>query len=113
MKVQPLLERWQAQSAPSAPKFSLPVGLDLHDAARLRALAEMYPGCTVEGLAADLLQIALDDLEAALPYVNGPQTGVDELGDPVYADIGPTPRFLALTRQHLRALSQAQELVPS
>jgi hypothetical protein len=29
----------------------------------------------------------------------------DEEGDPLYEDIGPTPRFLALSRRHLHDLS--------
>jgi hypothetical protein len=30
---------------------------------------------------------------------------LDEQGDPLYEDIGPTPRFLALSRKYLRELS--------
>jgi hypothetical protein len=29
----------------------------------------------------------------------------DEQGDPLYEDIGPTPRFLALSRKYLQQLS--------
>jgi hypothetical protein len=29
----------------------------------------------------------------------------DEEGDPLYEDVGPTPRFLALSRRHLHDLS--------
>jgi hypothetical protein len=28
----------------------------------------------------------------------------DEQGDPVYEDVGPTPRFMELARRHRRAL---------
>jgi hypothetical protein len=107
MKTQPLLERWQFLSRPAAPGARLQVDVALQDVARLKALAEMYPGCAVEAMLADLIHVALDDLEASFPFVNGPQIGEDECGDPVHADIGPTPRFLALTRQHLRTLSQS------
>ncbi|MCD6061178.1 MAG: type 1 pili tip component [Moraxellaceae bacterium] len=107
MKVQPLLERWQSQSRSSSPRFRLQAELGPQDVARLQALAEMYPGCSVESMLADLIHVALDDLEASFPFVNGPQVGEDECGDPVYEDAGPTPRFLALTRKHLRTLSQS------
>lgn len=107
MKTQPLLERWQFLSRPAAPVIRLAADLSLHDMARMRALAEMFPGCPVEAMLADLVHVALDDLEASFPFVNGPQIGEDECGDPVHEDVGPTPRFLALTRRHLRTLSQS------
>jgi len=41
--------------------------------------------------------------------VPGPQViATDEQGDPIYEDIGPTPRFLELSRQHLHRLQQEQ-----
>jgi hypothetical protein len=104
MKMQQLLARWQSLSRSPGPAIRLCADLDPHDAARLQALVEMYPGCTQQTVMADLLHVALDELEAGMPYVHGQQTGVDECGDPVYADAGPTPRFLELTRKHLREL---------
>lgn len=52
----------------------------------------------------------LEELEASLPYVKGSKVvAVDEQGDPLYEDIGPTPRFLALSRQYLQRLSEGQK----
>lgn len=103
--MQQLLARWQSLSYPAGPRISLHTELEYHDAARLQALVEMYPGCDLSSVIADLLHTALDEVEEALPYVNGSrQISEDEFGDPLYEDIGPTPRFLALTRKHLRAL---------
>lgn len=110
MKMQQLLDRWQSLSRPTGPRVRLHVDLDYQDTARLQALAEMYPGCSLERLTADLLHAALQDLEASLPYVNGRQIGEDEHGDPVYEDIGPTPRFLALSRKYLKQLQQERSL---
>jgi len=46
--------------------------------------------------------------EASLPYVKGSTVvATDEEGDPLYEDVGPTPRFLALSRRHLQDLSAA------
>ena len=33
----------------------------------------------------------------------------DEEGNPLYEDIGPTPRFLALSRKYLHELSAQQD----
>jgi len=63
-------------------------------------LQEMYPGRTREQILLDLLGAALDDLEEALPYTQGERiVAEDELGDPIYQDVGLTPRFLELTRR--------------
>jgi hypothetical protein len=34
---------------------------------------------------------------------------LDEQGDPLYEDVGPTPRFLALSRKYLRQFSESAE----
>ena len=40
-----------------------------------------------------------------MPYVAGKRViSTDEQGDPVYEDVGPTPRFMALAREHRRRL---------
>lgn len=105
MKMQPLLTRWKSISRSPQPRLSLRTELDYHDAARLRALADLYPGCDIAVIMADLLHQALNDVEEAFPYVHGErQVGEDEFGNPVYEDVGLTPRFLELTRQHLHDL---------
>jgi hypothetical protein len=44
-----------------------------------------------------------------LPYVKGSTVvATDEEGDPLYEDVGPTPRFLALSRRHLHDLSAGE-----
>ena len=77
------------------------------DGARVLALQEMYPGRTREQLLLDLLTSALDELEAALPYIPGDKiVSEDDYGDPIYEDVGPTPRFLQLTRKYREQLQQ-------
>ncbi|MNJ80821.1 hypothetical protein D3C77_793440 [compost metagenome] len=52
-------------------------------------------------------------MESSLPYVRGNQViATDEQGDPVYEDVGPTPRFLALSRKHLQRM-QAEQSSPA
>ncbi|MGE8454393.1 MAG: pilin assembly protein, partial [Pseudomonadales bacterium] len=54
----------------------------------------------------ELVAAALEELEASFPYVQGRQViATDEEGDPLFEDIGPTPRFLSLSRRHLHDLS--------
>lgn len=110
MKMQQLLAEWQSLSPPRGPRVRCCADLEPQDAARLLALADMYAGCTQASLMADLIHAALDELQAAMPYEHGRQSGVDEMGDPVYEDAGPTPRFLALTRKHLKELQQERSL---
>ncbi len=40
-----------------------------------------------------------------MPYIAGKKViSTDEQGDPVYADEGPTPRFMELTRKNRKKL---------
>jgi len=96
-----LLDSWRGPPAAPRTSASYAVRLPLDDAARLAALAEMFPGRAPEELIIELLGAALREVAAAMPYVAGPRvTATDEQGDPVYEDAGPTPRFIELTRKH-------------
>ena len=96
-----LLESWRAGAAAPRTAKAYAVRLPVEDAARLSALAEMFPGRTAEQLITELLGAALQELAAAMPYVAGQQViSTDEQGDPVFEDVGPTPRFMNLTRTH-------------
>jgi hypothetical protein len=106
MKIRELLKAWEGTRPPRLTAESYAIQLPLEDAARIHALAEMYPGVPVEDLLRDLVAAALAELEAAMPYQPGTRiASVDDFGDPVYEDAGPTPRFLELTRKHKERLS--------
>jgi hypothetical protein len=108
-----LLQSWGEQAPAPRTAASYAVQLPREDAARLAALAEMYPGRTREQLITELLATALKEIVAAMPYVAGTRViSTDEQGDPVYEDAGPTPRFMALTRAHYAALGPATEEPP-
>ncbi|WP_440995955.1 type 1 pili tip component [Arhodomonas sp. SL1] len=110
MKLRDLLERWEESASEARTPNHYRVRLPVHDAAKLAALAEMYPGRSEEQIITDLLSTALDEIEAAFPYVQG--QGVvaeDEQGDPIYEDAGLTPRFQALTRKHLERLQAGED----
>jgi len=100
-----LLDSWRETAAEPHTATQYAVRLPLDDAARLRALAEMFPGRTTEQVITDLLGAALQEMETAMPYVPGKRViSTDEQGDPVYEDAGPTPRFMELTRKHRKQL---------
>ncbi|WP_286927932.1 pilin assembly protein [Pseudomonas sp. UBA7721] len=108
MKIRELAQHWEQNAAGTLSRTEHVLHLDLESEARLAALIDMYPKRTAEALLAELVGAALEELEASFPYVQGRQViATDEEGDPLYEDVGPTPRFLALSRQHLHALNGA------
>jgi len=102
MKASDLLTHWEQEFGEPLTESSYSLPLNVRDAARLEALAEMFPGCSKERLLRDLVSAALSDLTSGFPYVAGEKVvAQDEEGFPVYEDAGPTPQFLELTRKHL------------
>ena len=105
MSFKDLLETWRATAAQPRTATEFAVRLPLDDAARLAALAEMFPGRTPEQLITDLLGSALQEIETSMPYIAGKKViSSDEQGDPIYEDIGLTPRFVDLTRRNRKKL---------
>jgi len=105
-----LLESWHETAAAPRTASTFAVRLPLDEAAQLAALAEMFPGRAPEQLITELLGTALKELAAAMPYVAGKRViSTDEQGDPIYEDVGPTPRFMALTRTHRRSLEAGRK----
>jgi len=103
-----LLESWREHAAAPRTAGTWAVRLPLDDAARLAALADMFPGRSPEQLITELLGKALKELVAAMSYVAGKLViSTDDQGDPVYEDVGPTPRFMALARRHYTSLTPA------
>lgn len=101
MHIRQLPSHWASTARPEPSALELRLQLPLEHAARLLALKEMYPGRTEEQLLLDLLGAALDELAETLPYTPGERVvAEDELGDPIYQDVGPMPRFLELTRRY-------------
>jgi hypothetical protein len=100
VKFKPLLDHWKKEAAPVRTLREYPIRLNLEDAARLHALGELFPGQPLEVILADLLHAGLDEIAAAMPYERGPKViSRDDHGDPVYEDIGLTPRFVELSRK--------------
>jgi hypothetical protein len=105
VKFKPLLDRWKKDPAPIRTLREYAIRLDVDDAARLHALAELFPGQPIETIISDLLRTSLDEIAAAMPYERGSKViSRDDHGDPLYEDIGLTPRFVELTRKFKKSL---------
>ena len=102
MNIQQLLHLWETTASGELTQEVFSVRLPVESAAKLHALAEMYPRRQITELITDLMAAALNDVETCLPYVRGEKiVARDEEGDPLYEDVGPTPRYLSLTQKHL------------
>ena len=105
MSFKDLLESWRENAAQPRTATEYAVRLALDDAARLAALTDMFPGRTPEQLITDLLGAALQEIETSMPYIAGKKViSSDEQGDPIYEDVGLTPRFVELTRKQRKKL---------
>ena len=110
MKIRELAKHWEENAKGRLTKTRYAIHLDMESAARLSALTEMYPKHHPEELLGELIGAALEELETSFPYVKGQHVvATDEEGDPLYEDVGPTPRFLALSRRYLHDLSEKQD----
>ena len=110
MKIRELAHHWEENAKGRLTDTGYSIHLDVESAARLAALVEMYPKRHPEELLGDLIGAALEELERSFPYIKGSTVvATDEEGDPLYEDIGPTPRFLALSRRYLHDLSMPED----
>ena len=109
-----LLDSWRENAAAARAPKVCEVHLPVDDAARLAALAEMFPGRAPEQLITELLGVALQEVAAAMPYIAGQRViSTDEQGDPVYEDVGLTPRFIELARRHRQRLDNPARPAPA
>lgn len=101
MKIRDVPRKWNDRTVGPKTVTDYAVRLPLREAARLHALDELYPELGLEALITDLLSAAIDELEEAFPYVQGEHiVAEDELGDPIFNDAGPTPRYRELVKKH-------------
>jgi len=97
MKVRELIDRWEEESAEPLTARKFCIQLPVQDAARVEALAELYPSRTLDDILRDLVGAALAEIEEALPYRQGLRViAEDDRGDPIYEDAGPASRFREL-----------------
>lgn len=107
MKIRQLVNHWQSTGDDTSPKTRLHIDIATHDAARLAAIADLFPALKSQEIISALIHSALNDVEEAFPYIKGnKQVGEDEQGNAIFEDIGHTPRFSALVQQHLAKLDK-------
>jgi hypothetical protein len=105
MTFKSLLDAWAAEQEPARTSETYAIHLRTEDAARVHALADLFPGIDHERIITDLLSVALEQIEAAIPYVPGDKViREDDFGDPVYEDKGLTPQFLDLAKKYRKQL---------
>ena len=105
MPFKTLLDAWAAEEAPTRTSETYKICLTTEDAAKIHAFADLFPGVDHERVITDLLSAAVEQAEAAIPYVPGDKViREDDFGDPVYEDTGMTPQFLKLVKKHRKAL---------
>jgi len=110
MNVRDLMSSWESASSKTNAEEKYQVRLSLKDAARLEALAGLYPGLNKQEVLTQLVGVALDEVERQMPYKPGNKVvSVDELGDPLYEDVGLTPRYLELRHRFAEGLSGKQK----
>jgi len=109
MQVRDLVERWEQGSAEPLTVRKYCIQLPVLDAARIEALVQLYPRRRIDDILRDLISAALDEVEAAFPYRQGPKViSEDDQGDPIFEDAGPASRFRQLATRFAEELeSQA------
>ena len=106
VNIEKTLRNWEKIGRGPLSNETVTFSLSEEDARFLDQLNEQFPRLGRERLLHDLMNVALHDIEASLPYVKGNKIiALDEEGDALYEDIGKTPLFLALTQKlHKRFL---------
>jgi hypothetical protein len=109
MKIRELAQHWEENAKGRLTHTEYAIHLDVEAAASLAAIAEMYPKRSTEELLGELIGGARR-AGSQLSYIKGQQViATDEEGDPLYEDVGPTPRFLTLSRRYLHDLASAAD----
>lgn len=107
--VKSLISKWKQDASTPLTDCEYSILLPTYEAAKIEALAEMFPGKTRQQIITELLAAALDELEEAFPYEKGNQViGRDEFDDPRYNDAGSTSKLIELTNKHLDKLCQSK-----
>jgi hypothetical protein len=105
MKIRDLAKDWEVYASVKQAARDFNVKLPLYDAARIMALAEMYPERTENQIITELISAALDEFAEGLPYIKGEKIiAEDEYYDPTYEDAGPTPIFINKTQYFISKL---------
>ncbi|MGB0466738.1 MAG: hypothetical protein ACPGF7_04285 [Pontibacterium sp.] len=101
-----LLDELERKANHKADLSQVTFPIDKEDMIRIEALCDVFD-MEVDELIPALLHTVLQEVEASLPYRQGNKVIRVEDGDPIYEDIGPTPRYLAIKRKLEAGLKSA------
>lgn len=106
MKANELVTLWGAPEPQRLTQKQLTIRLPMLVSAKISALCDLYPKKTKTDVIGDLLILALDQLEDALPKWKGEQTGEGPDGRGIFQAIGMIKNYYNLTEKHLRELEK-------
>lgn len=103
MRVRDLANYWGLRKKPAKTEKFYEIQLTDTNAAKIAAIAEVFNVASDEDVIADLLAAALDEFAESLPYKQGTKVvALDEENDPIYEDIGLTPKLMRATEEKLK-----------
>ncbi|MGV6815644.1 MAG: hypothetical protein ACWA44_00060 [Thiotrichales bacterium] len=112
-RMKDLIETWDKDSGSQPATHSITINLSRSQVAKLNALQEMYPRFSQNALLQDMIEASLTELEAQMPYIPGNEViSEDELGDPIYKDVGPSPTYHLLTKKYIQQLPDGETETP-
>lgn len=97
-----LLSELESHARQQAKLTDINVPISKDDNMRLEALCEVF-NIEKEALISSLLSTVLQEVEQTMPYQPGPKVIRVEDGEPIYEDIGLTPKYLAAKRKREKA----------
>lgn len=107
MKSSDLHNLWTAPDNSRITSKQFSFRLPVHVAAKLAALAEMYPQKTRTEIVGDLLATALDELVKGMPTYKGESLGyIPELGEEAFEEYGPAIKFWDLADKYYKELEK-------
>ncbi|MCK5647801.1 MAG: hypothetical protein KAI22_02890 [Gammaproteobacteria bacterium] len=111
MKIEQLINRWKMLPQEILDGEDYKITVSRSEAAKIEAIQELYSGLTSQMVIHQLLVSALNSFEEALPYVKGSKIiGEDEFDEPIFEDIGDTPKYIKLIEKHHQRINQEQRL---
>lgn len=89
-----LLGKWEQDGEQSRKLRECTVYLTSCSETRIAALAELFD-LPESLIIADLIETSLKEIETSMPYIAGKKVIRVEDGDPVFEDVGLTPKYLS------------------
>ena len=115
MRAKDLVLRWEGEASEALAAREYRIRLPIHAAARVAALLRLYPQYHSDQLLSDLVDLALQEVEDALPHAHdGTIVSEDDEGNPIYEESGTATRYREWVEHFERELAAdaARDLVP-